>query len=102
MAMAEKKYFSAAEVKLVCDPILEQMLEPYGFTSSKIDEVEDFDGSYIFRVTANVVRKIPSKLLIDVTQQIHASLRALGEDRFVNLAVASQANEADEIEEDVG
>lgn len=102
MEMARKRYLSAADVKRVCDPILEQRLQEYGYTSSTVDEVEDFDGTYIFRVTANVVGQVPSRLVIDLTQQILNSLRDLGENRFVNLSVASQVDDIDELEEDLG
>ncbi|MCB1458010.1 MAG: hypothetical protein KDJ48_01840 [Nitratireductor sp.] len=102
MAMAKMKFLTEQEVQAIAQPILAHDFARYGFIGSTIEEVEDFDGSYVFRLTANVEKTVPAKELIDTSHQILTRLREQGEDRFVILATHRPDREADQNDEDEG
>lgn len=101
MGMAKLKFLSEVEVHNMAEPILQQGLAHYGYRSSQIEEVEDFDGDFIFRLEAQVDRKVPADVLIALTGKIHSQLRIKGENRFVILSTKAQDSEVivDEEEE---
>ncbi len=102
MALAKLNYLSEDEVMAVADPILRRKWNQFGYAHSRIEEVEDFDGAFIFRVSANVNERVPTKNLIDANDAIHVALRKMGENRFVILSTVlpqGENVEADEGEE---
>lgn len=100
MALAKLKYLDAGEVADIAAPILAYKLGPYDFRDVQAEEVEDFDGEYIFRLTAHVGRKVPAKQVIEATTAINTALRDIGELRFVNLSTQfRQPDENDDEEE---
>ena len=101
MAVAKLNYLSEEQVKEIADPILSRVLANYGFRRSEIEEMEDFDGSTVFRLTAHVEKSVPAKILIDASEEMHAALRKQGEDRFVLLGTELPRSNKEEIDEDV-
>jgi hypothetical protein len=101
MGMAKLKFLSEIEVQAMAEPILQKGLAPYGYRSSEIEEVEDFDGDFIFRLEAQVDNRVPADLLIELMGKIHSQLRIKGENRFVILSTQAKDTEVvvDEEEE---
>jgi regulator of RNase E activity RraB len=98
MALAKLKYLDAVEVAEIATPILAREFETYGFREVQVEEIEDFDGEYIFRLNALVAQKVPAKQVIKAATAINVALRAQGELRFVNLS--TQFRQPDETEDD--
>jgi hypothetical protein len=98
MALARLKYLDAAEVAEIAKPILARELGDYAFREVQAEEIEDFDGDYIFRLNALVGRQVPAKRVIEAMSAINSALRAQGELRFVNLS--TQFRQPDEAEDD--
>lgn len=98
MALAKLKYLTADEVADIATPILARELGDYAFREVQADEIEDFDGEYIFRLNALVARQVPAKRVIAAMTAINVALRAQGELRFVNLS--TQFRQPDEAEDD--
>ena len=101
MGLAKVKFLSETEVLQIADPILAKALYDFGYCGLSVEEVEDFDGAHIFRLTANVAEKVPARVIIDASQQIHFDLRTLGEDRFVILSTKQQNFGQELVGEDV-
>jgi len=100
MASSQSVYLNANEVRDRAIPILRKYLGKFGFNDAKVEEEEDFDGAYVFRMTAHVESRVPARDLIDALEEIHTALRKEGEDRFVYLSTerprASDIDEADD------
>jgi hypothetical protein len=86
MGLAKVRFLSESEVYEIAEPILAKAFNDFGYCGSLIEEVEDFDGAHIFRLTASLAEIVPARVIIDANQEIHNKLRALGEDRFVILS----------------
>ena len=100
MAHINVVQMTEAEVEKVALPILRRNLARFGFQDVTVKEEEDFDGSYVFRMTAHVQEKVPARTLMDALGSIHATLRKQGEERFVYLSTERPGhNEPDEDEE---
>jgi hypothetical protein len=101
MGMAKLKFLSEIEVQEVAEQFLKVGLAPYGYGSSQIEEVADFDGDFIFRLEAQVEKRVPADLLIELMGKIHSQLRMKGENRFVILSTKAKDTEVivDEEEE---
>ena len=98
MALAKLKYLDAAEVAEIATPILAREFAQFDFLEVESEEIEDFDGEYIFRLKALVEQKVPTERVIKAMTAINTALRAQGELRFVNLS--TQFGQSDEDEED--
>ena len=102
MASSQTAYMTESEVRDRALPILRKYLGKFGFSNATVEEEEDFDGAYIFRMTAHVRDRVPAKDLIDALEEIHSSLRREGEDRFVYLSTERPgAGKHDAEDEDV-
>jgi hypothetical protein len=99
MANVHDELLTPAEVEDIAEPILKQSLARFGFQRLAVKDEEDFDGKYVFRMTAYVQAKVPANTLIDVLDAIHRALREKGEERFVYLSTERPGE--DEIDEDV-
>jgi hypothetical protein len=99
MATVHDELLTPAEVAGIAEPILKESLAKFGFQRVAVKEEEDFDGKYVFRMTAYVQAKVPANTLIDALDAIHRALRKKGEERFVYLSTERPGEE--EIEEDV-
>jgi regulator of RNase E activity RraB len=101
MALAKLKYLDSVEVATIATPILARVLIQFGFRDVQVEEVEDFDGEYIFRLKALVGQQVPAKLVIEAADAINSALRVRGELRFVNLSTQfRQPDESDDDEEE--
>ena len=98
MALAKLKYLTADEVADIATPILARQLGEYAFREVQAEEIEDFDGDYIFRLNALVGQQVPAKRVIEAMTAIITALRDQGELRFVNLS--TQFRQPDEAEDD--
>ena len=97
MANLHAEYMTDAEVRNIALPILEKRFGRFGFQDVSVKEEEDFDGAYVFRMTARVQEKVPARELIDTLDDIHTALRKKGEFRFVYLSTERPgADDADE------
>ena len=95
MALPRYKFLDVAEVAIIANAILGEEFRTYGFRHLDVDEVEDFDGEFIFKMTAKVDAKVPASVLINAIAKINGALRAQGDVRFVNLS--TQIGEIEEI-----
>lgn len=102
MGMAKVKFLSEAEVQQIADKILSNAFKPFGFAGSQIEEVEDFDGAFIFRLVADVTDQVPARDIIEANHDIHVALRKMGEDRYVILATKRPGSDDETEDEDIG
>lgn len=102
MSNLHATYLTEGEVRQIALGILGKRFKAYRFQDVEVREDETFDGDAILRMVAHVESRVPPRTLIDVNDEIHQALRAMGEDRFVFLGTrlpAADAQEADEDEE---
>jgi hypothetical protein len=101
MGMAKLKFLSENEVHQMVEPILKNGLAPFGYQHVNVEEAEDFDGKYVFRLDAKVDTRVPADVLIGLMGKIHSQLRAVGESRFAILStVTGGTSVSDDEEED--
>jgi hypothetical protein len=98
MANIHAEMLTADEVRTIAAPILADHFAAYGFSGVVVSEAEELDGSHVFRMTADVTRRVPAKILVDALDAIHRKLRRKGEDRFVFLSTHRPGE--DEVDED--
>jgi hypothetical protein len=101
MALAKVRFLSEVDVLRIAEPILAKALNNFGYCGLLVEEVEDFDGAHIFRLTASVVESVPARVIIDANQEIHVKLRTLGEDRFAILSTKRQDIRQELVDEDM-
>lgn len=73
------------EVEKISMPILRGGFANFGFSKADITEDESFDGTPVFRIDAEVTRKVPADVIVDTLDAIHTLLRERGEERIVFL-----------------
>jgi hypothetical protein len=99
MANIQAELMTGAQVRDAALPILRKRLAVFGFQRVTVEGEEDFDGQFVFRMTAHVKERVPANVLIDVVDAIHTALRKRGEERFVYLS--TQRPGRGEMDEDV-
>ena len=104
MASSHTVYMSAEEVRGHVLPILRKRLGKFGFSGDvNVAEEEDFDGAFVFRMTAKVEGSVPARVMFETLGDIHIVLRKEGEDRFVYLTTQRPGeDDVDEADEDIG
>jgi hypothetical protein len=100
MAHTHVVQMTEAEVERIAVPILRRYLTRFGFQDVAVKEEEDFDGSYVFRMTAHVQEKVPARTLMDALGAIHGTLRKNGEERFVYLSTERPGHEEPDEDEE--
>jgi phosphoribosylformylglycinamidine (FGAM) synthase PurS component len=96
MARLAHSYVEKADLKRIATRILADRLHRFGFKSVAIIEEEDFDGSPVVRLNADVDVIVPAKDLIAATTEATKALQQEGDDRYVYLrAVPQDADFAD-------
>jgi hypothetical protein len=98
MASVHAGYLTEAEAYELALPVLRKNFKPFGFEKVSVKEVEELDGTAVFRMVAHVKTRVPARLLIDATQDIRQVLRKRGEERFVFLRTERPGDE--DIDED--
>tara|TARA_R110002020_G_scaffold49878_1_gene141608 strand:+ start:846 stop:1154 length:309 start_codon:yes stop_codon:yes gene_type:complete len=83
MAVQQIKMLPEADVHSLIDRILRDRFSEFGYAGSEIEEVEDFDGERLFRLTAEVSEKVPARAVMEATDAVHSALRREGEFRFI-------------------
>jgi hypothetical protein len=103
MANSHTVLMTAEEVRDRVLPILRRRLGKFGFVGDvKVAEEEDFDGAFVFRMTARVQDNVPARVVFDALGDIHLTLRKEGEDRFVYLSTQRPGeDDVDEADEDI-
>lgn len=86
MPSAHATYLRNTDIRQISLPILNKQLNSFGFHDVDVREEEDFDGSYVVRMTAHVKSRVPARELIDVVNDIQDILRKKGDLRFVFLS----------------
>ncbi len=100
MMNVHARLMTVGEVRKIALPVLEERFSQYGFGDVRVAEDEAYDGTPVFRVDADVTRKVPATVIVDTLEAIHSSLRASGEERIVFLTTKQPRAEQD-VDEDV-
>lgn len=93
MAVQQIKTLPETDVHTLIDGILRTQFSEFGYAGSKIEEVEDFDGERLFRLTAEVAERVPARVVMEATEAIHSALRREGEFRFVIVSTERPTDE---------
>jgi hypothetical protein len=90
------------EINRVVSELLRKRFADIGFERSTVESEEDFDGSYILRVTAHFKQgDVSSDRLIDALDDIRSELIRRGEERFVFLDSAFPHHQDEVVDEDL-
>jgi hypothetical protein len=79
--------------------ILSPHLAQFGLTEIEVQKERDFDGTDVYRVLANVTQRVPSRVLVDSSDELQQLLRSEGEDRWIYLSTR-RPTEPDEDEDE--